>query len=90
MFPFHEIFYSNNNSYGVLKVAFLKARLPEENCCNVATQDYSVITNSYVMLYFHITSLKITMACIMGSKANLTSRFNNFHVTNNTNNYKHK
>lgn len=56
-------------------MAFSNARLLEENCCNVATQDYPVITNSYVMFYFHITSLKITMVCVMRSKANFTSSF---------------
>jgi hypothetical protein len=76
MFLFHEIFCSNNNSYEVLKVAFLKARLLEEYCSDVATKDYPVITNSYVILYFHITNLKITMVCVMRSKANFTSRFN--------------
>ena len=65
MFPFHEICYSNNNSYEALKVAFSKARLLG---CNVATQDYPVITNSYVMFYFHITNLKMTMVCVMRSK----------------------
>jgi hypothetical protein len=60
MFPFHEIFYSNKNSYEVLKVAFSKAGLLEEMCRSAVIEDNPVVTNFYVMFHFHITSVRIT------------------------------